>query len=134
MLRVGSKQLFHNQHTEVSISVSFMNLHVKAQVIYENLYKCEFEQIIAKLCVSIKENNNKLHMQSIQMYVSFIEFFIKIFHKFKHCIFTPHKCCKFTGIILWYYHRTWVTCEFNSTTAQSTRPRLSDTTVLADWS
>ena len=57
------------------------------------------------------------------MYVSFIDFFISIFHKFKHCIFTPCKRCKFTRIILWYHHRTWVTCEFNSLTAQST-PRI----------
>ena len=25
-------------------------------------------------------------------------------------IFTPYKNCNFTGTVLWYYHRAWVTC------------------------
>ena len=57
------------------------------------------------------------------MYLSFIGFFVSIFYKFKHCIFTSYKRYKFTGVILWYYHRTWFTRQFNIPTARSTRPK-----------
>ena len=42
--------------------------------------------------------------------VSFIDFYLAFPTNFR-IIFLPHtKHCNFTGTVLWYYHRAWVTC------------------------
>ena len=38
--------------------------------------------------------------------MTFIEYFQQILRSY----FTPYKHCDFTGTVLWYYHRPWVTC------------------------
>ena len=78
MLRVGSKQLFHNQHTEVSISVSFMDLHVKAQVIMNTCTSVSLSKLSQTLCEHQEEQQQTAHAE-YTVYVSFIDFFISIF-------------------------------------------------------
>ena len=42
--------------------------------------------------------------------VSFIDFYLAFPTNFR-IVFLPHtKHCNFTGTVLWYYHRAWVTC------------------------
>ena len=60
----------------------------------------EFEQIIMKLLVSIKENNkSKSKCQWLLFGISY---------KFKERNFNPYKHCNFTGINQWHYHRARV--------------------------
>ena len=41
--------------------------------------------------------------------VSFIDLYL-VFRRNFRIVFTSYKYCNFTGTVLWYYHRAWVTC------------------------
>ena len=45
--------------------------------------------------------------------VSFIDLYLVFPRKFRIVFLPPHKDCNFTGTVLWYYNRTWVTCGNN---------------------
>ena len=63
----------------------------------------EFEHIITKFSVIIKDNKNYCR-------VSFIDFYLVFPTNFRIATLPDNQHCSFTGILLWHYHRAWVTC------------------------
>ena len=51
--------------------------------------------------------------------VSFIYLYLVFPRNFKIVFFTPYKHCKFTGTVLWYYHRAWDTCDLFTATGHN---------------
>lgn len=91
MLRVGSKQLFHNQHTEVSISVSFMNLHVKAQVIMKTCTSVSLSKLSQNFVWALRRTPTNCVCRVYScMYVSFIDLFIRINSTNSSIVFLLH--------------------------------------------
>ena len=63
----------------------------------------EFEHIITKISVIIKDNKNYCR-------VSFTDFYLVFPTNFRIATLPDNQYCSFTGILLWHYHRAWVTC------------------------
>ena len=63
----------------------------------------EFEHIITKISVIIKDNKNYCR-------VSFTDFYLVFPTNFRIATLPDNQHCSFTGILLWHYHTAWVTC------------------------
>ena len=73
------------------------------------------------IIIVYRVNLNKLSRKSVgalritttDCRVSFIDLYLVFPTKFRIVFLPPHKDCNFTGTVLWYYNRTWVTCGNN---------------------
>ena len=71
------------------------------------------EWIWTNYCKLSRNFVGAIRTATINCRVSFIDLHLVFPRNFWDRIFTPHKHCNFTGTVLWYYHRAWVTCDFS---------------------